>query len=49
MEEKIKYWIDMAEYDLETARIMLKGRRFLYVGFMCHQVVKKFLKDIMFL
>jgi len=44
MKEKIKYWIDMAEYDLETARIMLKGKRFLYVGFMCHQVVEKILK-----
>ena len=44
MNEKIQYWIDIAEYDLETARVMLEGRRFLYVGFMCHQVIEKALK-----
>ena len=44
MKEKIEYWIEMAEYDLETARVMLKGKRFLYVGFMCHQVIEKILK-----
>ena len=44
MKEKIEYWIEMAEYDLETARVMLKGKRFLYVGFMCHQVIEKTLK-----
>ena len=35
----------MAEYDLETAKVMLKSKRFLYVGFMCHQVIEKILKD----
>ncbi|MEA3436043.1 MAG: HEPN domain-containing protein [Thermodesulfobacteriota bacterium] len=44
MKEKVKYWMDMAEYDLETALVMLKGKRFLYVGFMCHQVIEKILK-----
>lgn len=44
MNEKIQYWIDIAEYDLETAKVMLEGKRFLYVGFMCHQVIEKVLK-----
>lgn len=44
MKEKTQYWTDMAEYDLETAKVMLKGKRFLYVGFMCHQVIEKTLK-----
>ena len=44
MIDKIQYWIDIAEYDLETAQVMLDGRRFLYVGFMCHQVIEKMLK-----
>ncbi len=34
----------MAEYDLTTAQTMLKGKRFLYVGFMCHQAIEKVLK-----
>lgn len=44
MKEKVEYWIEMAEYDLETAKVMQKGKRFLYVGFMCHQVIEKILK-----
>ncbi|CAN2043494.1 HEPN domain-containing protein [Candidatus Magnetomoraceae bacterium gMMP-1] len=43
-EEKIQYWLDISLYDLETAIVMLKGKRFLYVGFMCHQVIEKVLK-----
>jgi HEPN domain-containing protein len=43
-DEKVKYWIDLAEYDLKTARAMLKTKRYLYVAFMCHQVIEKMLK-----
>jgi HEPN domain-containing protein len=46
MNEKSKYWLEMAEYDLETACVMLQGRRFLYVGFMCHQSIEKILKAL---
>jgi HEPN domain-containing protein len=44
MDEKTRYWIELAEYDLETAKVMLSSRRLLYVGFMCHQVIEKALK-----
>jgi HEPN domain-containing protein len=44
MDEKQIYWIELAEYDLETAKVMLDGKRYLYVGFMCHQVIEKALK-----
>ena len=44
MNEKVVYWIEIAEYDLETAGDMLEAKRFLYVGFMCHQVIEKILK-----
>ncbi|MCK5843612.1 MAG: HEPN domain-containing protein [Victivallales bacterium] len=42
--EAIEYWVELAEYDLETAKVMLDGKRYLYVGFMCHQAVEKILK-----
>ncbi len=42
--QKAEYWLELAEYDLETAKVMLKGRRYLYVGFMCHQVLEKAFK-----
>ena len=44
MDEKINYWLDIAEYDLATAEAMLKAERYLYVGFMCHQTIEKTLK-----
>ena len=44
MNERVRYWIDIADYDFETAKAMLKSKRYLYVGFMCHQSVEKILK-----
>lgn len=44
MDEKTRYWLDIAEYDLATAEAMLKAERYLYVGFMCHQTIEKILK-----
>ena len=44
MSVRSEYWLEQAEYDLETAKAMLETRRYLYVGFMCHQVIEKMLK-----
>lgn len=46
MNEKVKYWLELAEYDLETAQAMLDTKRYLYVGFMCHQTIEKGLKAV---
>lgn len=46
MNDKIQYWLDLAQYDLDTAQAMLETKRYLYVGFMCHQVIEKTLKAI---
>ncbi len=43
-EEKVQYWLDIANYDLETAEDLYKSQRWLYVAFMCHQVIEKTLK-----
>lgn len=40
----IKGWVDTSRYDLETARALLKSRRYLYVLFMCQQALEKLLK-----
>jgi HEPN domain-containing protein len=42
--DKIIYWTELSNYDLETAVAMFKTKRYLYVGFMCHQVIEKILK-----
>jgi len=44
MKDKCKYWLELSDYDIGTAEAMLKTKRFLYVGFMCHQAVEKILK-----
>ena len=44
MNEKVKYWMELSDYDYETAEAMLNSKRFLYVGFMCHQTIEKIFK-----
>ena len=42
--DKVAYWLDIANYDLETAEAMFQTKRRLYVAFMCHQAIEKTLK-----
>jgi HEPN domain-containing protein len=44
LNDKVKYWVELSEYDFETAEAMQVSGRYLYVGFMCHQTVEKILK-----
>ena len=45
MEDRtVIYWLDIAQYDLDTAEAMYQTGRWLYVAFMCHQVIEKTLK-----
>lgn len=44
--DKVEYWLELADYDLDSARVMFNGGKYLYVGFMCHQVIEKSLKAI---
>ena len=43
-DKKVKYWVELSDYDLETALAMFRTERYLYVGFMCHQVIEKIFK-----
>ena len=44
MDDKVKYWAEISDYDLDTADAMLQSKRYLYVGFMCHQAIEKIFK-----
>ena len=44
--EKFDYWLDIAEYDLETAGAMYKSGRWIYVLVMCQQAVEKLVKGL---
>jgi len=46
MNEKVKYWLEMSDYDIITADAMLNSKRYLYVGFMCHQSIEKIFKAL---
>ena len=43
-QEKVEYWLSLANSDLGTAKFLHSGRKYLYVCFMCQQVVEKALK-----
>ena len=42
--DKVAYWLDIADYDLDTAEAMYQTGRWLYVAFMCHQTIEKTIK-----
>lgn len=42
----IRNWFALSDYDVESAAIMLKSKRYLYVAFMCQQAIEKALKGI---
>jgi len=46
MNKQAEYWLELANYDLETAQAMLQTKRYLYVGFMCHQTIEKGMKAV---
>jgi HEPN domain-containing protein len=43
-EEKIQYWTDLSDRDLQVADILVNGGQYLWAGFMCHQVIEKIFK-----
>lgn len=46
MDKIVAHWIERANYDMETAKIMLDSARYLYVTYMCQQAIEKILKAI---
>ena len=45
-EEKYDYWLDIAQYDIETAAAMFSTGRWLYVVFACQQAIEKLCKGL---
>jgi HEPN domain-containing protein len=43
-EEKVQYWTDLSDRELATAELLVKGKQYLWAGFMCHQVIEKIFK-----
>lgn len=45
-EEKYDYWLELAQYDLDTADAMFSTGRWFYVIFMCQQAIEKCCKGL---
>jgi HEPN domain-containing protein len=41
-----EYWLELARYDLGTAKAVLETKRFVYVLVMCQQAIEKTLKAL---
>ena len=45
-EEKYDYWLQLTQYDLDTAQTMYTGDRWFYVVYMCQQAIEKLGKGL---
>jgi len=46
LNDRAKYWLELAAEDTEVAKVLLDGGKLLYAGFMCHLSIEKGLKAI---
>jgi HEPN domain-containing protein len=46
MRPETKAWVEDAEYDLQSAKVMLDSGRYFFVVFMCHLTIEKLLKSV---
>jgi len=46
MPKDFEEWLRQADYDLDTADFMFKGKRYIYAVFMCHLSIEKALKGL---
>jgi HEPN domain-containing protein len=46
LKEKVRFRLENAEYDLQTAEVMHDSSRYAYTAFMCQQALEKTLKAI---
>ena len=44
MNDKVKYWLDLASDDLDTAKLLCKKKKLLFSSFLCHLVIEKGMK-----
>ena len=44
--EKYEHWLNIAQYDLDTADAMFESGRYIYVAFTCQQAIEKLAKGL---
>jgi HEPN domain-containing protein len=46
MRPETEAWVEDADYDLQSAKVMLDSGRYFFVVFMCHLTIEKLLKSV---
>ncbi|MEA5010528.1 MAG: HEPN domain-containing protein [Angelakisella sp.] len=44
--DKYKYWVMLSDYDLDTIQVLIDGKRWVYVAFICQQAIERQLKGM---
>lgn len=44
--EKYKYWAMLSDYDMDTAKVLIEGKRWAYVAYVCQQALERQLKGM---
>ncbi len=44
--DKYRYWLMLSDYDLDTIEVLIKGKRWVYVAYLCQQAVERQLKGM---
>jgi len=44
--DKVDYWLNLCDDNMTTAKWLLEGKRYLDMGFFCHQIAEKALKAV---
>lgn len=44
--EKYTYWLMLSDYDIETAKVLIDGKRWAYVTYTCQQSIERLVKGM---
>jgi HEPN domain-containing protein len=46
MQDKVEYWLELADDDMPVAKLLIEGKKYLHAGFFCHLIAEKALKAV---
>ena len=46
MLDKVEYWLGLCDEDLEVAKLLFAGEKYLQMGFFCHLMIEKAIKAV---
>ena len=44
--DKYRYWVMLSDYDIDTIDVLVEGKRWVYVTYLCQQAVERQLKGM---